>query len=255
MKEQAFFIKRLVMKERLLKNLLATLIVGAIFISFGNSFCFGASTRIAILDSGFNDYFDKAISFTSLSPYYDPISHGSKISSLIKIYVPQADIYAIQVCEKIDGKYRPQTEAVLKAINWCVDHKIDLVNLSLTMEYNQEVADAIKYAYEKKGVIFVAAAGNKSWLNRFATKGGHVYTTKNNLSFPASCDSVISVGAMNKGRVAGYSVKGADFCTLDSFQDMKGTSVACAYATVEIAKIISKRPHIDINSIKTLLKK
>ena len=243
------------MNCKYLKYISIILIVGILFIGATSSICH-AALKVAVLDSGFSKEFGNALSFTSLSPYNDPLNHGKNISQIIKRHAPNTEIYVLQVCEEKNNHYGPEPKAILKAINWCIENNIDIVNLSLTIKYNRDIAKAIEYGYRNKGIIFVAAAGNKSWSSGFAARDdGFVYLKKNELSFPASCDYVISVGASSKNKVAKYSVNGADISTSGSFENMKGTSVACAYTTAKIANTLSNYPHRDINSLKSLIRR
>ena len=74
----------------------------------------------------------------------------------------------LQVCDKVDGVLIPSKDAVLEAISWSVAHHVDIVNMSLVIRYDKEIAQAIEAAARDHGIIFVAAVGNKSLASRFA---------------------------------------------------------------------------------------
>ena len=92
---------------------------------------------------------------------------------------PKADLYAVRVfgCEGA-------TDVTIDAIEWAVDHDMDVINLSLGSPFgdaDEPVAIAARNAV-RSGVVVVAAAGNS----------GNVPYLE---STPASGDGVISVAA------------------------------------------------------------
>ena len=101
-------------------------------VAFLVAFCLSgnlyADVKIAVIDSGSTEKVYKSISFSKIPGNIDPIGHGTKIAKLIKNGNPEAEIYMLQVCEKQGFGYRPSQESVLKAIEWCVDNDIDIVN-------------------------------------------------------------------------------------------------------------------------------
>jgi len=75
---------------------------------------------------------------------------------------------------------------IIAGIEWAVEHGADILSMSLgALGYVEPLAEAIKWAIEE-GVIVVAAAGNEGFLGSFS------------ISFPASMDEVIAVGACAK---------------------------------------------------------
>lgn len=198
--------------------------------------------KVAVLDSGSSNpevYF-KAKSFTSIDVNNDPISHGTKICQIIKDNAPDAKIYLAQVCSNKEGAAKPDPKAIVQAIKWSEEQGVDIINLSLTLDYDAEVERAIKQAYLKKGIIFVVASGNKRLANQFAMRDGFVYLKeKDTVSFPASSQFVISVGALDrKGALADYSNSQADIFERGFGYGLEGTSIASAFATAKICKIL-----------------
>ena len=94
---------------------------------------------------------------------------------------PKADLYAIRVfgCEG-------STDVVVDAINWAVDHDMDVINMSLGSPFGAaDTADAVAAnKAQKAGVVVVASSGNS---------GPSQYITGS----PASADSAISVAAID----------------------------------------------------------
>ncbi len=92
---------------------------------------------------------------------------------------PMADIYAVRVFG-CDGT----TNLVVEALNWAVDHDMDVVNMSLGSSYGtSDSADALAADNAAKaGIVVVASAGNSNNL-RYITGS------------PASSTRAISVAA------------------------------------------------------------
>ncbi|MFH0854185.1 MAG: S8 family serine peptidase [bacterium] len=67
----------------------------------------------------------------------------------------------IMALKALDGKGYGQVNAVVKAVNYAVENGADIINLSLVGEsYSEDLKNALENAYEK-GVMIIAAAGNK----------------------------------------------------------------------------------------------
>jgi subtilisin family serine protease len=216
-----------------------------------------ADIKIAVIDSGSKEQVYKSISFSTIPPNIDPVGHGTKIVKLIKDINPRAKIHMLQVCEKTDFGYIPSKRSVLEAIRWCKQNDIDIVNLSLVLDYNKEIELAIKDAYYSKGIIFVAAAGNKTFFNQFTvSSNGYVYLSEKDKGslFPASCSYVISVGAKeSNGRIADYSTADVDIFSRGDYGKYRGTSFACARVTGEISNILLENQNISLDKLKYLL--
>ncbi|MBL7197829.1 MAG: S8/S53 family peptidase [Candidatus Omnitrophica bacterium] len=218
-----------------------------------------AEVKIAILDSGFRIKADEGISFTSLSVDFDPLNHGTKITQLIRKQNPQAKIFLVQICQPTKFGYEPDINAVIKGIKWAKAQDVDVINLSLTLDYDKKLSCLIEDTYKKTGIIFVAAAGNKSFQEKFAIKSNYVCLKKEDeysgIKFPANLNSVISVGATDaSGKVASYSVGGADIYIDGRYGKEYGTSIAAAKVTGNISKILSRNPNLNVQEIKTILK-
>ena len=202
------------------------------------------SLSIAIIDSGAKGFVDEGISFTSYPASRDPLDHGTEVARLIRKCFPQAKLFMLQVCDKVDGVLIPSKDAVLEAISWSVAHHVDIVNMSLVIRYDKEIAQAIEAAARDHGIIFVAAVGNKSLASRFAaTPEGYMKKVTRNVhpAFPSSSPYVIAVGAYDEySRIADYSVKYCDLYENGKILGQQGTSFACARVTSRVAKILSQ---------------
>lgn len=217
-----------------------------------------AEVNIAVIDSGSTGKFFQAVSFTGIAANTDPLSHGSKVASLIQEIAPEARIHILQVCEKLNGRYAPSIDGIIKAIQWCMENNIGIVNLSLVIPYDKRIEAIIKQAYLDKGIIFIAAVGNRNITSYFVVDNyGFVSLSDQNqeLSFPASSDYVISVGAQDsKGSIADYSRRDADIFSQGSYAGLQGTSFACARITACAAKILAVNPNFSLEQLKQALK-
>ena len=224
------------------KSQILLVLIALIIISAGN--VHAQEVKIAIIDSGTRGYVDFYKSFTTYSADEDALNHGTIIARLIRKNSPDAKIHMLQVCERIDGVLKPSKEAVLNAIKWSVENGIDVVNMSLVIDYNEAIAEAIKTANVEHGILFVAAAGNETFASRFVADENGFMRRKSDataLSFPASSPYVISVGSLDsRGKIAGYSAGFSDVYAKGRSHRQNGTSFACARITAKIANILLK---------------
>jgi hypothetical protein len=61
----------------------------------------------------------------------DRLGHGTAVAGAIREKVPDAELYAVKV---FDRKLSANIGVILRALEWCRDHRMDLVNLSLGTE-------------------------------------------------------------------------------------------------------------------------
>ncbi|HUA85145.1 MAG TPA: S8 family serine peptidase [Bryobacteraceae bacterium] len=58
----------------------------------------------------------------------DRLGHGTAIAGAIREKVPQAEIYAVKV---FDRRLSCSLEAIFRALEWCVENQMDIINLSV----------------------------------------------------------------------------------------------------------------------------
>ncbi len=90
------------------------------------------------------------------SCYTDFLGHGTAVAGAIREKAAAAEIYAVKV---FDRELRTSGNVLLRALDWCLDSKMDFVNLSLgTMnaDYRSSFEERIARAREL-GVRIVAA--------------------------------------------------------------------------------------------------
>ena len=188
---------------------------------------------------------------------YDPFlpSHGTTCAAIIKKYAPDAVLSSIKILN--DESRKGMKAQLIKALEWCADNGVRLVNLSLgTIDFKDfiEVEKAVNYTVEK-GVIIVAACNN---LNIFTC--------------PASLESVIGVkcDCSKKLRKQKYiynanMTDGVDLTACGSHKltkyngETKITSACNSFAapaiTALVYNMIKNEPNISIYEIKRKLKK
>ncbi|MCX7921474.1 MAG: S8 family serine peptidase [Clostridia bacterium] len=108
---------------------------------------------------------------------YDPYqhSHGTTCAGIIKKYAANVVLSSIKILNKRGSGVREQ---LVKAIEWCIYNRAQLVNLSLgSVDYRdfKAIKDTVNLGYEK-GLIIVAACNNKDVI-----------------TYPASLSNVIGV--------------------------------------------------------------
>lgn len=114
---------------------------------------------------------------------YDPYeaSHGTTCAAIIKKIVPDAALSSVKILS--DATRKGIRGQLIKAIDWCVENGIDIINLSAgTIDYRDfdGITDCVSKAAEK-GLIIVAACNNRN-----------IYTC------PASLEYVIGVKCNRK---------------------------------------------------------
>jgi subtilisin len=141
---------------------------------------------------------------------------------------------------------------VASGIRYAADHGAEVISLSLgAPKGNKALGDACKYAYEKKGVVVVAATGNEY---------------KNVISYPAKYDSVIAVTALKKGdKVTSFSNKGkeAELCAPGhniyscvpggGYESWNGTSMACPHVSGVAGLVISQNSMLTASQVRSIL--
>jgi len=194
--------------------------------------------------------------------YDDAVMHGTHVAGIIAAkrdnfgvvgVAPEAQLYSLKV-------FMPTGDAplnkIIEAIQWCVDHRLDIVNMSFGSSIpSASLKDVCQKAYEA-GLLLVASAGNSG--------RGSV----DNIIYPAKYDSVLSVGAIDENmEVADFSSRGEDLDVaapgvniLSTYTDppaqehlydyLSGTSMACPHVVGLAALIKSANPGISNVELK-----
>jgi hypothetical protein len=115
--------------------------------------------KIAIIDSGIHPGHPHvgsvagAVSFAG-EDAVDRLGHGTAVAAAIREKVPDAALFAVKV---FDRRLSAEISSLIRALEWCRDQQMDVVNLSLGTA-NPEHRAALEEAVRGNGVI-VSAAG------------------------------------------------------------------------------------------------
>jgi subtilisin family serine protease len=110
--------------------------------------------RIAVIDSGVNPNHPHIVRVDGGFPandFLDRLGHGTAVMAAIQEKAPDAEYFAVRV---FDRELRTNIDTLVAAIQWCIDEKMDIVNLSLGTSKHAE-----RFAPLVSRVIVVSAAG------------------------------------------------------------------------------------------------
>jgi hypothetical protein len=177
------------------------------------------------------------------------LSHGTYCAAVIRKYLPFSPLYSIKI---INADGRGKTEQLKLALEWCLEKKIKLINISLgTVIYSDfsYIKSIVDYAVSK-GLIIVAACNNMD-----------IFTS------PASLPNVIGVkcdksGKLKEGQFVYHLtlLHGIDITAFSEhiLIDFRGesqtaplsNSLAAPYITSIVYDIIRKNKDINIQGMK-----
>lgn len=173
----------------------------------------GSGVKIAILDTGIAKHDNinimggiNTIDQEDKESFEDNHWHGSHVAGIIGakgkdgIYgvAPEASIFSVKVgktknLDSLDFINKSFEKDLHEALLWCLEEKMEVVNLSLHCEPNIELDNLIELSC-KQGMIFVAPSGNYN---------GIITEQSSKIDYPARNPKVISVGAV--GKIGTYS--------------------------------------------------
>lgn len=156
----------------------------------------------------------------------------------------QVGLYAVKVLNSFgSGSWADVAGGIL----WCADHTPDrtVINLSLgACTANPGTQDAIRYAYNTRGKLLVAAAGNLG-------------NCQDQVNYPARFDEVVAVTCTRQGEgLCGFSVQGpkaeisapgdrilSTWATSDAaYATGNGTSMSAPHVAAAAALVWGQRP-------------
>ncbi|MCH1627780.1 S8 family serine peptidase [Ferdinandcohnia quinoae] len=169
----------------------------------------GAGIKIAILDTGIDSshpdlqitsgkcFISEDLHQNACSSYADNNGHGTHVAGIIAAQnntigtigvAPSATIYAVKV---LNSEGIGTTSSIVAGIEWAINNKVDIINLSLTTPTPDNAMKAMIDTAYKKGILVVAAAGNN----------GNSLGNTNTVEYPAKYSSVIGVGSINRNKL------------------------------------------------------
>ena len=127
----------------------------------------GRGVKVAIIDSGVNAVHPhvggvaggtriRSGEADASNDFLDYIGHGTAVAGAIREKAPDAQLYAVKV---FDRALTTNIEAIIKAIDWCVENEMDVINLSLgtvNVEHRKVIEQAVGRAAEKRTVLVAA---------------------------------------------------------------------------------------------------
>jgi len=221
--------------------------------------CTGRGVRVGIIDSGVNPAHPHVggvaggIRVSSnederASDYLDYLGHGTAVAGAIREKAPDAALYAVKV---FDRALTTNIEVIIKAIDWCADNHIDVINLSLgtvNFEHRNSIEAAVARA-NKNGCVIVAAremAGQLSLPGCLSSVVGVLANSecaRDRYSVNCIDDDAVFIGSAYPREIPGVPRE----------HNLHGISFAVANMTGFVARAREHAPRNSIVDLKRLL--
>lgn len=224
----------------------------------------GRKIKIAVFDTGVSNHPDlkvkRGVSFVDYtSSYTDDNGHGTHVIGTIAAennkagivgVAPESEIYAVKILDQNgSGSY----SQIIDAINWAIDNKIDIINMSFGGTENSQALHNAIIAANNSGILVIAAAGNSG-------------AGEETESFPARYPEVMSIGSVDQSLSrASYSSTGAEIDLVapgsqilsttsdDEYGVMSGTSMATPHVSGSAAVLWSNNKKMSNQQVKAKL--
>ncbi|MED0668772.1 S8 family serine peptidase [Aneurinibacillus aneurinilyticus] len=206
----------------------------------------GKGIRIAHIDSGINEghshigcvaggvafhVSEEGQLFLS-DAYQDELGHGTAVAGVLYEQVPEADIWAVKI---FHSTLSTHIEILCAAIEWCIDARIHIINLSLGVSRDVPELRSVCEEADRKGVIIVSACDETRQLYWPA-----YYPTVYGAKAGEHCNG--QVFYFHTEEPAGFRALGFPRRLEGPLQkfNLQGSSFAAAHITGFLAKIIEK---------------
>jgi subtilisin family serine protease len=222
----------------------------------------GGSVLVAVIDNGIDTTHPEladviAASFDATGRPEPPAPHGTGMAGAIAAHArltgtaPAARILAIRAFGSSGKSDESTSLALLKSVDWAVANGARVVNMSFAGPRDPELA-VVLAAATKKGIVFVAAAGNAG--------------AKSPPLYPAADPNVIAVTATdaddklfvqsNRGNYIAVAAPGVDIVApapSGTYQFTSGTSVAAAQVSGIAALLLDAKPGLTPQAVRKAL--
>lgn len=212
-----------------------------VFYELYNQVGFKESTeniKVAVIDSGIDtNYLEVNVvkRYDLSKKELDSFGHGTAVTNMIDQNNNEIDYFDVNI---LDENGYTNVESLIKALDWCLKNKVNLINMSFGLTENDEKLQNKINEIVKNNIIIVASSGNKIGFQS---------------DYPARYDNVISISAVdNNHKLYKFASKGKiDFVTpgvnvetvkikkLAEIKNLSGTSFATGYASGYISNFIS----------------
>ncbi len=222
----------------------------------------GGDVLIAIVDGSVDashpelqgvieDTFNAARAGDKAHPHGTAVAGAIAARARLKGSAPAARILAAQAFDRGQDRTEGDGFTVAKAIYWATDRGARVINMSFAGSRDLNIEQSLRYA-RQKGVILVAAAGNKGPLSAPL--------------FPAANPDVIAVTATdqndkvfqsaNRGKHIAIAAPGVELFLPGlngTYQEISGTSFAAAEVSGTIALLIERNPGLTHDDARRIL--
>lgn len=229
----------------------------------------GAQVAVAVIDTGVQlDHPDLqgrlGKGFNAISTgrsANDDNGHGTHVAGIIAAadndigvvgVAPEVIIHPVKV---LDSTGAGSLSDVIEGLQWCIEQKVDLINMSLGARQDSETfREMIKMAAER-GIVIVAAAGNSG-------------PAMDSIDYPARYPETIAVAASDqqdaiadfssRGREVDITAPGVEIPSTylkGEYRSLSGTSMATPHITGTIALLKARKAELDLAEIKAILRR
>lgn len=234
----------------------------------------GAGAKVCIIDTGIRDdheeFVGSSISGSSnsnavVTPYNaDQNGHGTHVAGTVAAkdngsgivgIAPEAELYIVRVFQGQNAVFTASSLAA--AMEECRRAGVDVVNMSLGGASSSTSERNKINQLVNEGIHVVAASGNSG-------------DGANPVEYPASYDTVISVGAVDENKeiaffsthnsqvdvaAPGLDIRGPTSQSTSSYAYYSGTSMASPHVAGAVALLVSKYPNKSRSEIRQALER